>query len=103
MKLFRYLVLAALVLSWPQPSLAQELKADQRLDRIAFGSCANQYEPQPIWKAVGAARPQLFLFIGDAMYADLVPTDKGYKLTRDVTKEHLRKAYDLQGKNPGYQ
>lgn len=38
--------------------------------RVAFGSCAKQSKPQPIWHAVGAARPDLFVFLGDNLYAD---------------------------------
>jgi alkaline phosphatase D len=38
--------------------------------RIAFGSCAKQYEPQPIWDAILESQPDLFLFIGDIVYAD---------------------------------
>ena len=38
--------------------------------RIAFGSCAKQWEPQPIWNTVASARPDLFLFTGDAIYGD---------------------------------
>ncbi|GBD35182.1 Alkaline phosphatase D [bacterium HR36] len=38
--------------------------------RIAFGSCAHQDKPQPIWDAIIAQRPDLFLFIGDNIYAD---------------------------------
>jgi alkaline phosphatase D len=42
----------------------------QRL-RIAFGSCAKQSKPQPIWARIRAARPDLFLFLGDNFYADV--------------------------------
>lgn len=38
--------------------------------RVAFGSCADQDRPQPIWDSVLRARPDLFLFIGDNVYAD---------------------------------
>ena len=38
--------------------------------RIAFGSCAKQWEPQPLWKSVLAAEPDLFLFLGDVIYGD---------------------------------
>ena len=38
--------------------------------RIAFGSCAKQWEAQPIWNTVADAKPDLFLFIGDAIYGD---------------------------------
>ncbi|MDT9001137.1 alkaline phosphatase D family protein [Paucibacter sp. APW11] len=38
--------------------------------RIAFGSCARQDKPQPIWQAIAAKKPDLFLFLGDNFYAD---------------------------------
>jgi alkaline phosphatase D len=40
------------------------------LTRVAFGSCAHQDQPQPIWERIVDARPQLFLFIGDNIYGD---------------------------------
>ena len=44
--------------------------ADAVLTRIAFGSCAHQDKPQPIWDAILAARPELFVFAGDNVYGD---------------------------------
>lgn len=49
--------------------------ADARTLRIAFGSCAKQSKPQPVWAAVRAARPDLFLFLGDNLYADAKDAD----------------------------
>lgn len=40
------------------------------LSRIAFGSCANQRRPQPIWDTINDLDPQLFIFTGDNVYAD---------------------------------
>ena len=40
------------------------------LSRIACGSCAKQSKDQPIWNAVNAAEPDLFIFLGDNIYAD---------------------------------
>ncbi len=40
------------------------------VQRVAFGSCAFQWEPQPIWKAIGEAQPDIFLFLGDNIYGD---------------------------------
>lgn len=62
-----------------------------RLNRIAFGSCASQNEPQPIWKAVLQADPDLFLFLGDNIYAD----------TRDM--QVMREKYAKLADKPGYQ
>lgn len=59
--------------------------------RIAFGSCARQDQPQPIWDAVLAQRPDLFLFIGDNIYGD----------TEDM--DLLRSKYAQLGAVPGFQ
>jgi len=47
-----------------------DLKPQASRLRIAFGSCAKQGKPQPIWQAVSASRPDLFVFLGDNFYAD---------------------------------
>ena len=38
------------------------------LTRIAFGSCAKQWESQEIWQTIQASDPELFLFLGDTIY-----------------------------------
>lgn len=60
------------------------------LSRIAFGSCAKQDKPQPIWDAVVEGKPELFVFLGDNIYAD----------TQDM--DVLRAKYRLLGEQPGY-
>ncbi|ANH70745.1 hypothetical protein ABE85_19850 [Mitsuaria sp. 7] len=50
-------------------SSAKDAEATRRF-RVAFGSCAKQSKPQPIWRAIGAAKPDLFVFLGDNLYAD---------------------------------
>ena len=37
---------------------------------LAFGSCAHQDRPQPVLDAVIAAKPDLFLYLGDNVYGD---------------------------------
>jgi alkaline phosphatase D len=54
-------------LGLPAPRL---LAAEAPLTRIAFGSCLHQDKPQPIWDAVHAANPELFIFLGDNVYGD---------------------------------
>lgn len=46
------------------------LRPDAQRLRLAFGSCARQDKPQPIWQAIAAAHPDLFVFLGDNLYAD---------------------------------
>lgn len=45
------------------------LNTGATLTTIAFGSCANQDQPQPIWKTIEGNNPELFLFMGDNVYA----------------------------------
>lgn len=45
------------------------------LTRIAFGACADQKRPKPIWDAVLGYRPQTFLFLGDNVYGDVTSAD----------------------------
>ena len=40
------------------------------IQRIAFGSCAKHWQPQPIWDGIIAQNPDLFVFLGDNIYAD---------------------------------
>ncbi len=54
------------------------------LSRIAFGSCADQDRPLPIFDTVAAAKPDLLLLLGDNMYADL---DRKVKVTPEVIRE----------------
>ena len=61
------------------------------MTRIAFGSCSHQQKPQPIWDAVLAYRPELFIFTGDNVYGDV---------TSDAMTE-LREAYAAAAKVAG--
>ncbi len=45
-------------------------REDRALHRIAFGSCCDQDKPQPIWDAIIASKPDLFIFLGDNIYGD---------------------------------
>jgi len=38
--------------------------------RIAFGSCLDQNDKQPIWRAIARKNPDVFIFLGDNVYAD---------------------------------
>ena len=61
-----------LVIALLQLALCHRGRAQQHpLTRIAFGSCAYQERPQPIWAAVIAYRPELFIFAGDNVYGDV--------------------------------
>lgn len=59
--------------------------------RIGFGSCANQGRPQPVWDAVNALKPDVFIFLGDNIYAD----------TTDIAV--MKKKYEQFAAVPGFQ
>jgi alkaline phosphatase D len=50
------------------PRFARAAAADSFT--IAFGSCANQELEQPVWDAILADAPDLFVFLGDNIYGD---------------------------------
>jgi alkaline phosphatase D len=59
--------------------------------RVALGSCADQKKKQPIWDAIVAQSPDLFVFLGDNVYAD----------TEDM--DEMRASYAMLAAIPGYQ
>jgi alkaline phosphatase D len=73
-------------------AVAQEppVASKEPLRRIAFGSCARQDKPQPIWDVIAAARPDVFLFLGDNIYGD----------TNDMTV--LKSKYDQLAAIPSF-
>ena len=65
---------------------------DSSIRKIAFGSCIDQTKPQPIWDAILADKPDLFVFGGDNVYASTQP----WQL------ETLQSAYRTLASNPGF-
>lgn len=49
---------------------APAVAAQAPISRIGFGSAASQERPQPIWDAVLAQQPELFILLGANIYAD---------------------------------
>lgn len=82
---------AFLVCSMALASITRSVRAEEQvLSRISFGSCAKQDQPQPIWEAVVAGKPELFVFLGDNIYGD----------SKDMSV--LKGKYDLLGAQPGF-
>ncbi|KAI8549086.1 hypothetical protein RHMOL_Rhmol07G0323700 [Rhododendron molle] len=82
--------------------------------RIAFGSCANQSDPQPIWSAIIDFDPQIFIWLGDNIYGDIKRPMKLFGKERTIgpwknvprfvpSSEHEMQArYDKAKNNHGY-
>ena len=71
---------------------------DRTLTRIAFGSCAKQWQHQTIWYTVLAAKPDLWLFLGDNIYGD---TDG--KTAWLVSKEQMSGEWNRLADKPEFQ
>ena len=68
--------------------LCQPLFAKEPLTKILFGSCIKQEKPIPIFETILSYYPEVFLFLGDNVYAD----------TDDMTK--MREKYAKLGGVP---
>nr|WP_136251787.1 alkaline phosphatase D family protein [Ningiella ruwaisensis] len=72
--------------------------------KVAFGSCAYETEPQPIWDDIIAKQPDVFLFIGDNQYADVQYDANGKRVSGPVTDpKRFKEAYDAVSAKPGFQ
>ncbi|MCE2654181.1 MAG: alkaline phosphatase family protein [Planctomycetaceae bacterium] len=76
--------------------------AETTLEVIGFGSCARDREPQPIWERIMAAKPQVFLFIGDNQYADFWEKDGKIVMQRVPGVEYIHAAYARLAAQSGF-
>lgn len=47
----------------------QESESEKPLQRIAFGSCNYDHKPQPHWQVIADAKPDVWIWLGDIVYA----------------------------------
>lgn len=91
MKLPILMALALLVSACSSKTQVKKPAVREEISLIAFGSCMNQNKDMSIWDSILSFYPDLFLFMGDNVYAD---TDR---------PERMKQKYDLLGNNPHYQ
>ena len=82
-----WLACSGLLATHANAAPAEMPAADQAIDVIAIGSCARQDKPMPGWDVIAAHEPDVFLFLGDNMYADLE------RKRREITPIDVAKAY----------
>ncbi len=96
---FNYLLKALLLLlimssvGCTPPRVSQDSippDTSQTLQTLAFGSCNKVNLSQKIWKSVSANQPDLWVWLGDIIYADTENMDK------------MKIMYDLQKTTPEY-
>ncbi len=71
------------------------LIVNQVLQKIAFGSCADEEKTQTIWPSIINYNPQLFLFLGDNVYGDKT---HGISVREEYLEKSLLDSYYLAEK-----
>ncbi|MGB0744432.1 MAG: alkaline phosphatase D family protein [Opitutales bacterium] len=74
---------------------------DKPLEVIAFGSCNRDELPQPVWPAIKANEPDLWIWAGDNIYADWYQPE-GKKVKYTVNRAWMTKRYAAQFNRPDY-
>lgn len=77
---------------------AWTVAAEQPVSRIGFGSCYKPEKSTPLWKGVAGFSPQVWLWLGDNVYADMID-GKYYK--KDLPADAFARAYERLGKSEG--
>ncbi|XP_068648042.1 uncharacterized protein [Aristolochia californica] len=95
-------------------SVTSSVAEEPLISRIAFGSCANQSAPQPIWDAINKFNPQIFIWLGDNIYGDIRRPFKLFGKERTIgpwknvprfvpASEHeIQLKYQMAKSTPGY-
>ncbi len=78
-----------------------EVPGTPPLTRVAFGSCNREYKPQPLWQAIVATRPDVWVWLGDIVYAkdgDLPDLARRYRALKEEPEySALRQATKVLG------
>lgn len=61
--------------------------SSRELHRIAFGSCNKVRKPQPLWSVIRGTNPDLWIWLGDTIYADTTNMEKMERLYRKQLKQ----------------
>ncbi len=96
MKKLYWIATCGVLACWSPVVAAEEVAenpvvAEESQFKIAFGSCAHQKHPLPIFNRVVEHKPDLFVFLGDNIYGDT----NNMKL--------LRQKYDMMAAKESYQ
>ena len=83
---------------------ALSLSAADRENRILFGSCNKARLPQPLWPAIIARNPDVFILAGDIIYADSLVGHavRGKGRFAPAPPDRLAELYAMQKRVPGY-
>jgi alkaline phosphatase D len=69
---------------------------------LAFASCAQETVAQPIWHEIAKVNPEVFLFIGDNVYADVYEVNGKRTMQAVTSKARFVEAYDQANAIPEF-
>ena len=72
--------------------------AEEPVSRIGFGSCYKPEKSSPLWRAVEDFNPQVWLWLGDNVYADVID---GKLIFENLPQDAFQKAYAALGRSEG--
>jgi len=80
-----------------------EVHPDRTVSRLAFGSCVMQDRPQPFWEHVNTYAPDVWLWLGDTVYADSPrPRADTEEERARIVLDRMPELYRQQRAEPGY-
>jgi alkaline phosphatase D len=94
--MWRWIMLVGLFVCLSEPGCGWT-QDDVAITKIAFGSCANQNRPCPIWEVIADYKPQVTVLLGDNVYADSI----GGR-SEPATPERIAEAYRALLSVPGF-
>eukprot|EP00462_Mataza_sp_D1_P021149 CAMPEP_0175133668 /NCGR_PEP_ID=MMETSP0087-20121206/7771_1 /TAXON_ID=136419 /ORGANISM="Unknown Unknown, Strain D1" /LENGTH=385 /DNA_ID=CAMNT_0016416185 /DNA_START=35 /DNA_END=1193 /DNA_ORIENTATION=+ len=80
-----------------------ESSSDDAVTRIAFGSCNKQNFPQPLWPDIVTTRPDIWIWLGDAIYADYRNLANPVTRFSSLPIPDIQAKYAVQKEHTGYQ
>ncbi len=83
--------IAAILSTNPDKAVDRPIDFQQQLSTIAFGSCNNQEKDQAMWKPILLNQPDLWVWLGDNIYAD---TDNMQAMARMYHKVRSQPDYN---------
>ena len=72
--------------------VGEEKKSHNKVFTMAFGSCNKQYKEQPLWNAISKKQPDVWIWLGDVIYAD---TDN-MEIMKEKYQQQLAKESHLE-------
>lgn len=80
-----------------------EAYPERTVTRLAFGSCATMEKPQPFWEHINAYAPDVWLWLGDTVYADSPrPRADTAEERARIVLDRMPELYREQRAEPGY-